>query len=291
MKTYDEIKSGLPDILDFIRNYVNDGEIIVIPVSGGIDSDVTTRLCAEAVGSRNIHLFAVNQKGMESHYFANIRNLADDLKASIAMINIGDMNIKLIDSLAEADRRIYFSNSYILDPARANCSLRSAIISCYQDKGCIIAGCTNRTERELGFFMPFGDNLGHIKPIAHLYKTEVTVLAKIIGTRPEVIYQPPSAAFWEGENDIEDIAYWLYNRGPVMNGRTFDDKDTSEVMRIKTELTQIKIDLALEALSSGKSIDETAKYSGLPHETIEALAETLEASKRIKNRKLLATIE
>ena len=291
MKTYNEIKSELPNILAFIRNYIYDGEVIVIPVSGGLDSDVTARLCAEAVGNSNIHLFAVKQEGMENRYFSNIRKLAYDLNASLAVINIGDINIRLIDSLAKADKRISFSNKYILDPARANCSLRTAIISCYQDKGCIISACTNRTERELGFYMPFGDNLGHIKPIAHLYKTEVTMLAKIVGTSLEVISQPPSAAFWEGENDIEDIAYWIYNRGPVMNGRTFDDDDDIQVMKIKSGLTQTKIDLALEGLSLGKSIDSVAVYSGLSVETADALAKILEVSHRIKHRKLLAMIE
>ena len=48
-----------------------------------------------------------------------------------------------------------FNSRLILDPAKAKCSMRSAIISSYQDKGFIIAGCTNLTEYELGFFVTF----------------------------------------------------------------------------------------------------------------------------------------
>lgn len=291
MKTKNEIIASIPVICNFIRKYIHEEEIIVVPVSGGLDSDVTARLCALAIGSSNVHLFTVKQNGMEKRYFENVRKLADDLKTSLAVIDLGDMNVQLISALERADSRITFSNKYILDPARANCSLRSAIISSYQDKGCIIAGCTNRTERELGFFLPFGDNLGHIKPIAHLYKTEVILLAEAVGTSSEVISQPPSAAFWKGENDLEDIAYWLYNKGPVMNGRTFTDEDDLAVMSIKSGLTQAKIDLALEAVASGKSIVETAEYSGLTLDTAAALVETLRASHRIKNRKLFDMID
>ncbi|MBQ7219445.1 MAG: NAD(+) synthase [Synergistaceae bacterium] len=291
MRDYEGVRRELPRIIDFIRGYVMSGETVIIPVSGGLDSDVTARLCAEAVGSGNVHLFAVKQSGMEEKYFRNIENLAADIHSTLALIGLDDMNVRLIDALSEADSRINFDKEYILDSARAYCSLRTAIISCYQDKGCVIAGCTNRTERELGFFLPFGDNLGHFKPIAHLYKTEVRILASILHTRPEVISQPPSAAFWEGENDLEDIAYWLYNKGPVMCGRVFSDDDDKAVAKINAGLSQERIDLALEAFSSGKTVREAAEHSGLSLSTAELLSETLRASGKIKNRKLLVSME
>ena len=101
--------------------------------------------------------------------------------------------MEFIKILEQAENEPIFNSRLILDPAKAKCSMRSAIISSYQDKGFIIAGCTNLTEYELGFFMTFGDNLAHFKPIEHLYKTEVIQLAKEIGTRKEVIEQPATS--------------------------------------------------------------------------------------------------
>ena len=231
MKSGSEIINNIPEILKFIKNYIYDDEIIVVPVSGGLDSDVTARLCKMAVGSDKLHLFIVKQSGMDEKYLKNAYDLAEDIESDLAVINLGDMNVKLIDALSRADKKIKFDINYILDTARAYCSLRSAIISSYQDKGCIIASNTNRTEKELGFFMPFGDNLGHIKPLEHLYKTEVKILASFVGTRQDVMEQAPSAAFWEDENDLEDIAYWIYNKAPVMCGRTFTEQETQAVTR------------------------------------------------------------
>lgn len=45
MKSDEEIRRELPRIIDFIRRYVLPGEQVVVPVSGGLDSDVVARLC------------------------------------------------------------------------------------------------------------------------------------------------------------------------------------------------------------------------------------------------------
>ena len=83
MRTREEIAGELHRILGFICDYVNDGEIIVVPVSGGLDSDVTSRLCAEAVGSENVHLFAVRQAGMEEKYGFSLKRVGKILRPPI----------------------------------------------------------------------------------------------------------------------------------------------------------------------------------------------------------------
>lgn len=291
MKTLAEIELELERILEFIRSQAKPSYKIAIPVSGGLDSDVVARLCAKAVGSENIRLFTVVQEGLEEKYTQNAKNLAEDLGVHLAVMQLGDMNRRLIQMMHEAAPDESFQPDSLLDPARANCSLRTAIISTYQDKGYLIPGNSNRTEIEMGFFLPFGDNLGHLKPIAHLYKSEVKILASLIGCRPEVISQMPSAGFWEGENDIEDMAYWLYNKGPVQGGKTFTEEDDKKVMEIEALLSQERIDSCLIGINEGRSDEDIAEETGLTVSIVNTIRETKEKSKQTKNRPLLVSLE
>lgn len=291
MKNTQDLRQELERILDFIRSYTRTGEKVVVPASGGLDSDVVARLCAMALGKNRIRLFTVQQEGLEARFIENAKNLAEDLGVPLAVIPLGGMNRQLIELLYKSDPTAGFQPSSLLDPARANCSLRTAIFSTYQDKGYLIVGNSNRTEIELGFFLPFGDNLGHFKPLAHLYKSEVKLLAALVGSRPEVIEQSPSAGFWEGETDLEDMAYWLYNEGPIPGGRTFTTEEDKQVAEIQKTLSQEKIDSCLLAIAEGKSDQRISADVELPLYVVQGLRRTRENAAISKNRPLLAKLE
>ena len=291
MKTLAMLKTELPRFIDFIRSYVMEGEKVIVPVSGGLDSDVVARLCVFALGRERVRLLAVRQQNMEQKYLDNVNRLAADLDVPLAVVPLGDLNVRLIQMLEESDPEAGFNPGSLLDPARANCSLRTAIISSYQDKGYLVAANSNLSEIELGFFMPFGDNLGHFKPISHLYKTEVKFLAGLVGSRPEVIAQSPSAGFWKDETDLEDIAYWLYNGGPVGGSRIFTEKDDAEVEKIKKLLSQEQIDACLEQFHVSSDVDQISEKTDLPLGIVEALYKTVQVSAKFKRRPLLVGLE
>src|SRR5947209_16358254 len=51
---------------------------------------------------------------------------------------------------------------------------------------CALPICTpNRLEYDQGFFVKLGDGAADLKPIAHLYKTQVYQLAESLGVRSE----------------------------------------------------------------------------------------------------------
>lgn len=277
-------------IIGFIREYTYDSAPICIFVSGGLDSDVTARLCAESVGAAQIRLVFVVQDGMEGKFRKNACRLSDDLCAPLDEIDLRGLNDSLIRA-AEKGNPAIFSSKSLLDPNRAKCSLRTALMSCYQDKGYLIAGTSNRTETELGFFLPFGDNIAHFKPIAHLYKTQVVQLAKELGCRAEVIDQAPSAGFWEGQEDLTDLAYWIINRAPIMGvGRRFSEEEDKLAEVIAARITQYSVDVALYSISKGQSACAAADNSGLAVEYVEALMDIVNNAKKSKNRSLLKSL-
>ena len=55
-----------------------------------------------------------------------------------------------------------------------------------------VAGTPNRLEYELGFFVKNGDGAADLKPIAHLYKTQVYQMARHLHVPEEIIQRPPT---------------------------------------------------------------------------------------------------
>ena len=149
----------------------------------------------------------------------------------------------------------------------------------------------NRTEKELGFFLTFGDNLAHIKPIAHLYQSELKELAEVLGTSSEVIQQEPSAGFWSGQTDLEDFSYWILNDGPIVYPKEFTDEEVKKAELIKKELSYQKIDQFLFLYHQNADISELVDGSGLPAEIIQGLIHIVEKAKKLKNRDILLELK
>ena len=85
----ENLEQELDRIQRFIRGYADEGETVVVAVSGGLDSDVTARLCCRAVGNRRLKLFMVIEDQMEEKFLLNARRLAADLKVSLKEIHVG----------------------------------------------------------------------------------------------------------------------------------------------------------------------------------------------------------
>ncbi len=55
-----------------------------------------------------------------------------------------------------------------------------------------VAGTPNRLEYDQGFFVKLGDGAADVKPIAHLYKTQVYQLADFLGIPAKICQRPPT---------------------------------------------------------------------------------------------------
>ncbi|HYY09807.1 MAG TPA: NAD(+) synthase, partial [Kineosporiaceae bacterium] len=214
-------------LVAFIAGKV-DPEPALVLASGGLDSDVIARLTARAVGPERLRLVTILQDDMNPTHLDNARELASDLGVGLVELDLRGIGLDVVYRLAAGDPEQRFDPKGLLDPARMKCSLRTVVVSSYQDRGYVVLGTSNRTEAELGFFLPFGDGVWHVGPIAHLYKTEVRLIAEQVGTRPHVLEQPPSAGFWHDQTDREDLGFWLVNRGPIQSERDFSDAEVAE---------------------------------------------------------------
>jgi len=253
----------IDSIIEFIRTQAEPNRPLLVGLSGGLDSDVTARLCVRAVGSQRMKCFTVLQDEFDPKHLQNARNLAEDLGIQLVEIPFAHVPKQLITIMAESDPEIGFLPEGLLDVARSKCAIRTFIFSAYAERGYLVVGPSNKTELELGYFLPFGDGLSHLSPIAHLYKTQVQQLAPALGTRPEVIAQPPSAGFWLGDQDLEGIAYWLYNEGPIKVDLNLDDQADAEVHKIFEQLSFRALDEALLGINEDADANQLSQRSGL----------------------------
>jgi NAD+ synthase len=72
-----------------------------------------------------------------------------------------------------------------------------------------VVGTPNRLEYDQGFFVKGGDGLADLKPIAHLYKTQVYQLARELGVPAAVTARPPSTDTFSLPQTQEEFYFTL----------------------------------------------------------------------------------
>lgn len=72
-----------------------------------------------------------------------------------------------------------------------------------------VAGTPNRLEYDQGFFVKNGDGAADVKPIAHLYKTQVYQLAEHLGIPQEVLRRPPTTDTYSLAQTQEEFYFGL----------------------------------------------------------------------------------
>lgn len=87
-----------------------------------------------------------------------------------------------------------------------------------------VAGTPNRLEYDQGFFVKNGDGSADVKPIAHLYKSQVYALARHLGLPEEICSATPTTDTYsleQGQDEFYfalpyqkmDLALWAHNQG------------------------------------------------------------------------------
>jgi NAD+ synthase len=73
----------------------------------------------------------------------------------------------------------------------------------------VVAGTPNRLEYDQGFFVKLGDGAADVKPIAHLYKSQVYTLAEYLGVPEEIRTRPPTTDTYSLPQSQEEFYFSL----------------------------------------------------------------------------------
>jgi len=198
-----EASKKITFIKDWILNYVNSmpkkTESLVIGISGGIDSSVTSALCA-MTGLKTIVL-TMPIKQRSSQHDLSLKH-KDWLKEKFK--NVESHIIKLDEvfnsfklSLSNFDSELGMANS------RARIRMTTLYQVAAANKG-IVVGTGNKVEDfGVGFYTKYGDGGVDISPIADCTKTEVWELGKELNIIKEIIEAPPTDGLWDDERTDE----------------------------------------------------------------------------------------
>jgi NAD+ synthase len=72
-----------------------------------------------------------------------------------------------------------------------------------------VSGTPNRLEYDQGFFVKLGDGAADVKPIAHLYKSQVYALAEYLGVPEEIRSRPPTTDTYSMPQSQEEFYFSL----------------------------------------------------------------------------------
>ena len=117
----------------------------------------------------------------------------------------------------------------------------------------IVAGTPNRLEHDLGFFVKQGDGAADVKPIAHLYKSQVYQLAEYLGLPKEIRVRPPSTDTYSLEQGQDEFFF---------------------------SLPYEKMDLCLWGKINGYSPDEVAPAVGLTPKVVSDVYQDIDSKKK-----------
>jgi NAD+ synthase len=175
----------------------------VIGISGGIDSAVTSTLCAMT----GKHVIALNMpiRQFETEYSRSQEHI-DWLKNKFS--NVESVTVELTPVL-ETLEQIYDKDLQdFLTMANTRARLRMTTLYAYATRyKLLVAGTGNKVEDfGVGFYTKYGDGGVDISPIADLYKTEVYALGKELGVVSSILEaRPTDGLFADGRTDEDQI--------------------------------------------------------------------------------------
>ena len=195
-------------ISNWIKTYVDQmpskAQSLVIGISGGIDSSVSSTLCAMTglktivltmpiKQKKNQHDLSLNHQQWLTKKFENVQAYT---------VNLDKLFETFSATLKDFDNEHGFANS------RARLRMTTLYQVATANKG-IVVGTGNKVEDfGVGFYTKYGDGGVDISPIADCNKTEVWEIGKELGVLKEIIDAPPTDGLWDdGRTDEGQLGF------------------------------------------------------------------------------------
>ena len=189
-------------ILDYCKSMPKEPDSLIIGISGGIDSSVTSTICA-LTGKKTIVLSMPIKQIKEQHDLSlkhknwlkeKFKNVEDHL------INLDLLFETFKHSLSK------FNNEH----GMANSRARLRMVTLYQvaaTNNGIVVGTGNKVEDfGVGFYTKYGDGGVDISPIADCTKTQVWQMGENLGLPEQIIKADPTDGLWEdGRADVSQL--------------------------------------------------------------------------------------
>lgn len=216
----------------------------VVGISGGVDSALTSALCART----GLRLICVQMPiHQASDQLQRASEHIDKLKTSHSQVEERTFDLSpVFDQFSET---LSSEQSAQRELALANARARLRMTTLYlvaQTHGLLVAGTGNKVEDfGVGFYTKYGDGGVDLSPIADLNKSEVFSLAAHLGVPQSILQAAPTDGLWadgRGDEDQLGASYaeleWAMEQVKETSSREGWSPRELEVMDIYTRLHQ-----------------------------------------------------
>lgn len=193
-------------IVNWLKTYAVNAKMdgFVIGISGGIDSAVTSALCAKT----GLDLLCVEMPIHQApSQVSRAYNHIAWLKENFQSVKKIDVNLTpVFDSMIDALPKVEKEEDRFMSLANARARLRMTTLYYFAALNkYLVAGTGNKVEDfGVGFYTKYGDGGVDLSPIADLMKSEVYQIARHLGINKEIIEAAPTDGLWGDDRTDED---------------------------------------------------------------------------------------
>lgn len=239
--------------IDFIKSTLtNSGlKVLVLGISGGVDSSTCGRLAQLAITELNSELTG---KPTNVYQFIAIRLPygvqadEDDAQQALSFIQpshcltnnvldgVDGIHQQVIEALSEA--KLLSASESQVDFSKGNVKARARMVSQYHIAGILgglVLGTDHSAENITGFFTKWGDGACDLAPLFGLSKRQVRMLAKHLGAPAVLVEKSPTADLEDlepGKTDEDALGISYDQLDDFLEGKTVSSQVSAHIMNI-----------------------------------------------------------
>ena len=202
MQTSDRISYIKSWILDYCKSMPKEPDSLVVGISGGIDSSVTSTICA-LTGKKTIVL-SMPIKQIKEQQDLSLKH-QEWLKGKFKNV---ESHLVILDNLFKTFKNSLseFDNENGLANSRARLRMTALYQVAASNNG-IVVGTGNKVEDfGVGFYTKYGDGGVDISPIADCTKSQIWEMGKNLGILKEIVEAQPTDGLWDdGRTDVNQL--------------------------------------------------------------------------------------
>ncbi|MCF0107716.1 MAG: NAD(+) synthase [Bacilli bacterium] len=221
-----KLKEYLNEIESFIKDYLesNHMDMIVLGLSGGVDSSLVAALTRRAVGKDRLMCIMMP---IESH--------PSDLEDAIEVAKALDVNYIVVDGsdTFKAAKEAFLKTGVEFDKATLSnlkVRIRMSYLFAYAQKSHgLVIGTDNMDERYTGYFTKYGDGAADLLPIVYLTKGEVVEAAEMLGVPSRLAKRTPTAGLFAGQTDEGEMGVKYADLDKYLLGGEIDEASKARI--------------------------------------------------------------
>ena len=203
-------------ITSYCKSMPKEASTLVIGISGGIDSSVTSTLCA-LTGKKTIVL-SMPIKQIKKQHDLSLKH-QEWLKNKFK--NVEGYTIQLDEVFSSFEKSLSkFKNDHSMANSRARLRMTTLYQVAAANNG-IVVGTGNKVEDfGVGFYTKYGDGGVDISPIADCTKTQVWDMGKSLGIIKGILEAEPTDGLWDdGRTDVNQLGMSYEELENAMNDK------------------------------------------------------------------------